>query len=64
MSWCGSLWVHLVWDLLCFLYLISVSLFRFGKFSAIISSTTLSILFLLPFWNTYYASVGTFCIIS
>ena len=36
MSWCRSVWVHLVWNPLCFIW-ISVFFFRFGKFSVIIS---------------------------
>ena len=46
MSWCRSLWGQLVWDPLCFPYL-DVSFFRFGKFAAIISSNTFSVLFSL-----------------
>lgn len=41
MSCCGPVWVQLVWGPLCFLYLS----FRFGKFSAIISSNIFSIPF-------------------
>ena len=47
MSWCVSVWVHLVWDPLWFLDL-SVS-FRFGKFSTIISSNIFSIPFSFSF---------------
>ena len=44
-----SVWVHLVQDPLCFLYWISVSFFRFGTFSFIISSNTfLTLLSLSP----------------
>ena len=63
MSWYGSLWVHLVWDLLS-LYLVSVFFFRFWKFSSIASSNTLSILVLFSFCNTYYVSVVMSEIIS
>ena len=44
---CKSVWVHLVWDPLGFLYLHMFFSFRFGKFSAIISSNTFPILFSL-----------------
>ena len=47
MSWCRSVSVRLVWDSLCFLYLAFVSFFRFGKFSAIISSKKLLVPFCL-----------------
>ena len=70
MSWYGYLWVHLVWDLLSFLYLLSVFFFTFWKFSSIASSNTLPILVLFygvllglevlvlfSFCNTYYVSV-------
>ena len=40
MSWCVSVWVHLVWTLCASCTWISVFSFRFGKFSAIISSNT------------------------
>lgn len=43
MSWCGSLWVHPTWNLLRFLDVIFMSLIKFGKLSAIISSNNLCI---------------------
>ena len=55
MSWCVSIWVHPVWDPLCFLYLDIFSFFRFGNFSAIISSNTFFYYFLslFSFWVPY-----------
>ena len=48
MFWFGSFGVHFVWVPLCFPYLntVSVSFFRLGKFSSIVSSNTFSIPFL------------------
>ena len=45
MFWFGSLGVHFVWVPLCFPYLstVSVSFFRLGKFSSIVSWNTFSI---------------------
>ena len=45
MSQCGSVWVHLVWDPLCSCTWLSVSCFRFGRFSAISSSNMFLALF-------------------
>ena len=45
MSWCGYIWIHLVWDFVCFLHLDICFLFRFGRFSVIISLSA----FLIPF---------------
>ena len=45
-SWCRSIWIYFIWALLCFLYM-NICFFRFGKFSAIISSNTVSISFSL-----------------
>lgn len=52
--WCGSLCVHLSWNLLSYL---DVSFIKFGRFPAIISA----ILFIpvSSFWASHYASVGT-----
>ena len=36
MSWCGSVWVYLIWSRLCLPWY--VSFFRFGKFTTMISS--------------------------
>ena len=54
MSWCGSLWVPLIWDTLCFRYLDISFIFRLRNFSAMKSSNTfcplsLSLLF-WPLW--------------
>ena len=43
MSWCGPLWVQLVWDSLCFLDLCVYFLHQIGKFSFIIFSNKFSI---------------------
>ena len=44
---------------------IFISFFRFGKFSAIISSNTFLIPFsLFSFWNLYNANIGNFHVIS
>ena len=58
MSWCGSLWVHLVWDSV-FPGPGYVSLFRFRKFSGIISSNTFySFLAQFCFWDSYNVNVS------
>ena len=53
MSWCGSVWVHPIWDPLCFLNLDNISFFRFGKFSDIISPNVLFHYFLSLFLSLF-----------
>ena len=42
MSWCGSVWVHLIWDPLFLLYLNIFLFLKLGKLFAMISLNTFS----------------------
>ena len=57
MSWCRSLWVHLVCGSLTFWTRMYVSFPKFGKFSAICSNK-FSALSLFTFWDPYNANVS------
>ena len=65
MSWCRSLWVHLIWDPPCFLYLdICFLLQVWGVFSHNFFKYIFSPLFsFFPFWNPCYLQIGTLQII-
>ena len=65
MSWCGSVWVHLFGSLCASCIYISISFFRLGSFSVIISLYTFSPLFLsLLFLDPFIANIGTLDVIQ
>ena len=66
MSWCWSVWVHLVWDPLCFLYLdilILLSIWENFKPQFLHKHFLFPFLSLFSFWDPYNANVGTFDVI-
>ena len=60
MSWCGSLWVHLIWTSLGFLDLGVVSFPRLRKFSVSISSSNFSAVSLSLLLGSLYLGVVSF----
>lgn len=58
-SWCGSLWVHLVWGSLCVLVWTSVSFCRLMKFSTVTCWKKFSAPFSLSFWDPCDTNVRT-----
>ena len=65
MSYCGSVWVHCVWDPLCFLFLDICFLVQIWEVFSIISSNTFfNLLFSLSsFWNPYNVNIGILIVI-
>ena len=60
-SWCGPLWAHLVWDVICFFNLYVSFLHQLGKFSVIfqIGFQFLALsLSLFSFQHSHDADVG------
>ena len=57
MFWCGSLWVHFVWDSLCFLDLDMFLFPGYGSFQPLFHQTHCPFLSLLL--NSYNANVST-----
>lgn len=56
MSYCRSVWVHVVWDLSVSYTWVSISFFKFGNFLAIVSSVFNILLALFSFWDPYYTN--------
>ena len=63
MSWYGSVWVHLVWEPVCFLYLDNCFLLQVWNFLAMIPSNAFFITFfnLTLFVHWFMAPLGLHC---